>query len=46
MNIISGFDFWHVGRHEWKEQALLTGYLKKISFGQMVHFGTKNGTSS
>ena len=26
----SDFDIWHVDRHEWKEQGLLTGFLKKI----------------
>ena len=44
--LISDFDFWHVDRHEWKEQCSLTGFLKKISFGQMYHFRPENGTSS
>ena len=39
--LISHFDFWHVDRHEWKEQGSLTGFLKKFSFGQMGHFGSK-----
>ena len=26
----SDFDIWHVDRHEWKEQGLLTGFLKEI----------------
>ena len=26
----SELDIWHEGRHEWKEQGLLTGFLKKI----------------
>ena len=26
----SDFDIWHVDRHKWKEQGLLTGFLKKI----------------
>ena len=25
----SDFEIWHVDRHEWKEQGLLTGFLKK-----------------
>ena len=41
----SDLDFWHTGMHERKEQDLLTGFLKKFSFGQMGHFGLKNGTS-
>ena len=44
--LISHFDFWHVDRHEWKEQGSLTGFLKKFSFGQMGHFGSKNCVSS
>ena len=40
--LISDFDFWHVDRHEWKEQSLLTGFLRKLSFGKMGHFGSKN----
>ena len=43
--LISDFDFWHVDRYEWKEQDLLTGFLKEFSFGQMDHFGPKNGAS-
>ena len=35
------FDFWHVGRHEWKKQGLLTGFVKKFSFGQMGHWAQK-----
>ena len=27
--LISDFDFWHINTHEWKEQGLLTGLLKK-----------------
>ena len=27
------FDFWNVDRHEWKEQGLLTGFMKKFLFG-------------
>ena len=44
--LISDFDFWHLDRHELKEQGFLTGLLKKFSFGQMGHFGSKNGASS
>ena len=43
---ISDFDFWHVDRHERKKQTLLTGFLKKISFEEMSHFGSKNCASS
>ena len=39
--LISDFDFWHVDRHEWKKQGSLTGFLKKFSFGEMGHFGSK-----
>ena len=28
--LISHFDFWHVDRHEWKEQGSLTYFMKKI----------------
>ena len=41
---MSHFDFWYVDRRELKEQGL-TGFLKKFSFGQMSHFGPKNGTT-
>ena len=34
--------FWHVDRHEWKEQGSLRSFLKKFSFGQMSHFMLKN----
>ena len=44
--MVSEFDFWNVGKHEWKEQGLLTGFLKKLSFEQMDHFEPKNGTLS
>ena len=44
--LISDFDFWHLDRHELKEQGFLTGLLKKFSFGQVGHFGSKNGASS
>ena len=37
----SGFDFWHVDRHEWKKQGSLTVFLKKFSFGEMGHLGPK-----
>ena len=47
---ISDFDFWRVDGQEWKEQGLLTGFLKKkkkkFSFGQIGQFGPKNGASS
>ena len=43
---IPDFDLWHVDRLEWKEQGLLTGFLKKFSFGQMGYFGPKNDASS
>ena len=33
--LISDFDFWHVDRHEWKKQGLLTGFVKKFSFQEM-----------
>ena len=33
-------------RHEWKEQGLLKGFLKKFSFGQMGYFGPQNGAFS
>ena len=39
--LISHFDFWHVYRHEWKEQGSLTGFLKKFSFGKMGNFLSK-----
>ena len=44
--LISDFNFWNVDRHERKEPSLLTGFLKKFLFGQMDHFGPKNGASS
>ena len=46
--IINRFDFWHVDRHESKKQGSLTGFLKKkkVSFGEMGHFGSKNCASS
>ena len=44
--LISEFDFWNVNKHEWKEQGLLTGFLKKFLFGQKDHTGPKNYTSS
>ena len=43
--LISDFCFWLVDRHVWKEQDLLTCFLKKFSFGQMGHFGPKNVAS-
>ena len=46
ISLISDFDFWHVDRHESKKQGLLTGFLKKFTFGQMGHFGSKNCASS
>ena len=30
--LISDFDFWHVDKHEWKEQGLVTGFPKQFSF--------------
>ena len=44
--LVSDFDLWYVDKYDWKEQGLLTGFLKKISFGQMGHFTPKNDTSS
>ena len=44
--LISHFNFWHVDKHEWKEQGSLVGFLKTFSFGQMAHFGPKNCISS
>ena len=44
--LISDIEFWYVDRHEWKKQGLLTGFLKKFSFGQMAYFEPKNGASS
>ena len=44
--LISDFDFWHVDRHESKKQSSLIGFLKKLSFGEMGHFGPKNCASS
>ena len=44
--LVSHFDFWHVGRDEWKKQGSLTGFLKKFSFVEMGHFGSKNCASS
>ena len=44
--LISDYDFWNVDWHERKEQVALTDFLKKFFFGQMSHFGPKNGTSS
>ena len=41
VNLILG----DLDRHEWKKQGLLTGFLKKFSFGKMGHFGPKNCTS-
>ena len=44
--LISDFDFWHVDKHEWKEQGLVTGFPKQFSFWQMgYHFGLRNGVS-
>ena len=43
--LMSHFDFWHVDRHEWKEQGSLRGFLKKFSSGQMSHFMPKNCTA-
>ena len=40
--LLSGFDFWDVDMHEWKEQGSLTGFLKKFSFEEKGHFGPKN----
>ena len=38
----SDFDIWHVDRHEWKEQGLLTGFLKKkLSLMQISHLWSK-----
>ena len=38
---ISDFDLWNVDRHEYKEQDLLTGFLKKLLFGEMGLLGPK-----
>ena len=43
---ISGYDFWNVDIHEWKEQGLLTGFLKNYLSEKWAHFGSKNGTST
>ena len=43
---ISDFDFWHVDKLEWKEQGLLTGFMKKFSFRQMGYFEPKTDVSS
>ena len=37
----SDFEIWHVDRHEWKEQVLLTGFLKKIMLLQIHHLWPK-----
>ena len=44
--LIPHFDFWHVDRHERKEQRSLRGFVKKFSFGQMSRFMPKNCTDS
>ena len=44
--LICDFDFWQVARHKRKEQDSLTGFPKKLSIGQMGHFGPKNCASS
>ena len=37
--LISDFDFWHVDRHEWKEQqVLLTCFLEKLSGSALTNF--------
>ena len=33
-------------QNEWNKQGSLTGFLKKLSFEEMGHFGPKNCTSS
>ena len=33
--VISDFDFWDVHTLERKKQGMLTGFLKKVLFGQM-----------
>ena len=38
---MSDFGFLDVDRHKWKEQVSLTGFLKKLSFGQMANLGQK-----
>ena len=39
------YEFWHVDKLKWNVQSLLTGFLKKFSFGQMGYFGPKNDAS-
>ena len=38
---ISEFNFWHVERHELKEQVLLTGFLKNSCLGKWAILGPK-----
>ena len=44
--LISDFDFSHADRYERKKQGSLPGFLKKISFVEMGHFGPENCTTS
>ena len=44
--LISDFVVWNVDMHEWKEQSVLMGFLKKIFFGQMGPLRPENGASS
>ena len=39
--LVSDFDFWHVDRHEWKEQGLLTVFRKNSHLGKWAILGTK-----
>ena len=40
--LISDFDFWHVDRNDWKEQGLITGFLKKVLIWANGRFGAQN----
>ena len=41
-SLISDFDFWHIDKHEWKEQGFLTGFLQKNShLGKWAILGPK-----
>ena len=46
IRLISAFDFWNVDKYERKEQGLVTGFLKKLLFRKIDHFGHQNGASS